>query len=350
MEEEVDGAVTAPEHDNAISADETPTDGAAEKDVRIKARPLSGNAFVAFFQRIGRWWLGVWYGFADRKKKLADLIYKVFFFLVFSIGVTIWQYIVMTFLPYAFESLNNGAWGWPNVAVSAAGGQPYVIFGDANGLGYFIAFELAVFTAQCINFPLQRNITYRSHGNVAWQIMWYFIGWVLVSVFTLALWGIINCFLIYWNCPEAVAGLLKTFITGGVSMIIFFFIFMIIFPDRKKVADGLDKKVARLRASGAPAEKVALYEEKAAAARREAVVAEAEKNAAQAAKLADARAVAYESSVKKIDKLKTKGASESDISAAEEYGKKAYRAAVEAADKRDAAEEEYEMVLNQEEQ
>ena len=178
-----------------------------EEDLRVAIKPLSKNAFAQFFQKPARRFLEWWYGFSDRHQRTADVLQKVVFFLVFSVGVTVWQYIVMTFLPYAFAKYNDGAWGWPNVPVPLAGGQPYMIFGDAQGLGYFIAFEIAVFTAQCINFPLQRNITYRSHGNPFVQAVWYFVGWLLISVFTNALWGICNCFLVHWHVPDAVTGI-----------------------------------------------------------------------------------------------------------------------------------------------
>ncbi|MDE6598034.1 MAG: hypothetical protein K2K60_05300, partial [Clostridia bacterium] len=184
-----------------------------DDDIKNQIPPLSENAFVKFFQKLARGFKGRWYLFADKKPKLSAMLYRIAFFLVFSVGVTIWQYIVMTFLPYAFKSLNNGAAGWPAVEVGSTG-QKYVIFGDGQGWGYFIAFEIAVFTAQCINFPLQRNVTYRSHGNPYLQAMWYFIGWVLVSVFTNALWGIINVYLLHWGCPDAVSGIVKTLITG----------------------------------------------------------------------------------------------------------------------------------------
>ncbi|MDE7305848.1 MAG: hypothetical protein K2N33_00495, partial [Clostridia bacterium] len=170
----------------------------SKEDIKNQIPPFSQNAFVKFFQKLVRAFKGRWYVFADKKPRLSSTLYKIGFFLVFSVGVTIWQYIVMTFLPYAFKSLNSGAAGWPSVEVGSTG-QKYVIFGDGQGWGYFIAFEIAVFTAQCINFPLQRNITYRSHGNVFIQALWYFIGWVLVSVFTNALWGIINVYLLYWG-------------------------------------------------------------------------------------------------------------------------------------------------------
>ncbi len=229
---------------------------AMEEEAKLQPKPLSENAFVAFFQKIARWWLGGWYGFTEKHKKLADLAYKIFFFFVFSMGVTIWQYLVMTFLPYAFAGLAEIEFVWPAVDFKLGGETfTYAIFNEptkylesgavdpCSGLGNFIAFEIAVFTAQCINFPLQRNITFRSHGNPWYQAMWYFIGWVGVSIFTSALWGIVSPFLSYWGWPAAVANLVKTFITGGVSMIIFFFVFLVIFPDVNKMLASKTKKM-----------------------------------------------------------------------------------------------------------
>lgn len=315
-----------------------------QERVLIKAKPLPQNKFAAFFVGLYRKWLGVWYGFADGHKKAADLIYKIAFFFAFSMAVTVWQYIIMTFLPYAFASLNDGVWGWPNTPVGAAGGVPYVLFGDSQGLGYFIAFEIATFTAQCINFPLQRNITYRSHGNVYWQIMWYFIGWVLISVFTSAIWGICNCFMVYWNVPDAISGLLKTILTGGVSMVIFFFIFMIIFPDRKKEAESLEKKLAKAKAHGMDEAKLAELEAKAVAARKTADLALAEKEAAQATSVADAKAVAYEAAIAKHEKLQAKNAPAEEINSAKTFIENSYNAAVEAYAKRDEAVNAYEQL------
>ena len=110
----------------------------------------------------------------------------------------------------------------------------YDQFGNVKiggGLGNFIAFEIAVFTAQCINFPLQRNITFKSHGNPWYQALWYFIRWIAVSIFTSALWGFINMFCIYWDFSNALTVFLKTNVTGLVSMVVFFFVFKIIFSD-----------------------------------------------------------------------------------------------------------------------
>ena len=102
-----------------------------------------------------------------------------------------------------------------------------------GGLGYFISYETGSFLAQCINFPLQRNITFKSKGNLYFQAGWYFIAWVVISL-------ICNGFNNLWMpvvsayAAPAVYNILVTVVTGGVSMVIFFFVFKIIFPEGEK--------------------------------------------------------------------------------------------------------------------
>ena len=301
--------------------------GTVEDELRAQIKPLPENGFLRFFAKIYRRWLERWYAFSDRHEKPAHLLQKVFFFLVFSVGVTGLQYILMTFLPYAFSGLNDGAWGWPNIPVPLAGGQPYMIFGDAQGLGYFIAFEIAVFVAQCINFPLQRNITYRSHGNPFVQAGWYLLGWVLISVFTNALWGICNCFLIFWGVPDAVTGIGKTMLTGLFSLVVFFFIFLIIFPDNKKLAQKARARYEKARAKGTPGEKLSALEQKAVEAERRASISEAERELDKATSQASAAAMRYFALRQKKDEPDEEFADRKD---------KAMKRALEAIEKKDA--------------
>lgn len=323
----------------------------SEEEIRAKLAPspLSSNKFVAFFQKIWRWWQGVWYGFSERHVTLARLIYQVFFFIVFSMGVTIWQYIVMTVLPYAFVALADVAFVWPAVNFTIGGTElTYAIFNEpvvyasdgvtalaTGGLGNFIAYEIAVFTAQCINMPLQRNITFRSHGNPVWQAMWYFIGWVGVSFFTSALWGIVVPFVRdLWGWPAAVYNIIKTVITGGVSMVIFFFIFLIIFPDvnkteksKKKKLDAADAKLAAAKGTDKEAAAQKAYD-KALLAYTIAVENkkryDSEKAISSAKSLAESKINAYNEMVKELAKkndelnaAKDKGTDSEEIELAE---------------------------------
>jgi flagellar motor protein MotB len=230
----------------------------SEKRTALESRYDLGAIIHLFFFNIGQskfcqGYMNWWRKLQISHPGLSKWLYQIFFFIVFSEGVTIWQFLLMLFLPNAFSSLSGTAfvwpqvhlWTWNQVGFDGATDMIWGIFNEPvvykngviqvnGGLGNFIAYEIAVFTAQCINFPLQRNITYKSHGNPWYQAMWYFIGWVLMSLFCNAIWGFINPMLLhsmdYNGGAAALYSLIKTVLTGGISMIIFFFIFRIIFP------------------------------------------------------------------------------------------------------------------------
>ena len=188
-----------------------------------------------------------WEDFEKKHPKLAKWLYQIFYFFVFSMGVTLIQYLFFTFLPQVLgKELAGTEFMWPQIQMELFG-VPFtwsllgynVLYDQTGavmiggGLGYFISYEVGSFVAQCINFPLQRNITFKSHGNPFYQAMWYFFAWIAISL-------ICNGFNNLWMpaaaayVPPAVYNILVTFITGGVSMVIFFFVFKIIFPEGEK--------------------------------------------------------------------------------------------------------------------
>lgn len=180
----------------------------------------------------------------EKHPKAAKLLHQIAYFLVFSVGVTIVQYLIFTFMPGMLGiELAGTEFMWPQVPMKLFGVEytwsllGYNVLYDeygavmiGGGLGYFISYEVGSFIAQCINFPLQRNFTFKSKGNPWYQAMWYFIAWVLISLFC-------NAFNNLWiplaaaYVPTAIYNILVTFVTGGISMVIFFFVFKIIFPE-----------------------------------------------------------------------------------------------------------------------
>ena len=188
----------------------------------------------------------IWKCFEEKHSAIAKWLYQIFYFVIFSMGVTVFQYLVFTFLPGILGiGLAGTEFMWPKVSMNLFGVKftwsllGYNVLRDATGniligggLGYFISYELGSFLAQCINFPLQRNITFKSHGNPVYQAIWYFVAWVVISL-------ICNGFNNLWMpvaaayVAPAVYNMLVTIITGGVSMVIFFFVFKIIFPEGK---------------------------------------------------------------------------------------------------------------------
>lgn len=189
-------------------------------------------------------WMGVWKPFEMKHPKLAKWIYQVGLFFIFSNGVTIFQYIVFTFFPGILGMRLAGVeFMVPRVSMRLFGvefvwsliGTP-VHYGAAGevivggGLGYTVSYWLGTFLAQCINFPLQRNYTFKSHGNPLYQAMWYFIAWIALSLICNGLNNLWMPVAAAYVSP-AVYNILVTMITGGVSMVIFFFVFKIIFPE-----------------------------------------------------------------------------------------------------------------------
>lgn len=124
---------------------------------------------------------------------------------------------------------------WPGIPMELFGASfTFNVLGYSaadGGMAYFIAYLIATFTAQCINFPLQRNITFRSSGSVLPQIAGYFFGWVGVTL-------VVNSINSIWvgvagtiGIPDFVYNIITTVLTGGVSMVIFFIVNKKIFPE-----------------------------------------------------------------------------------------------------------------------
>lgn len=181
-------------------------------------------------EKIKAWWND----FSEKYPKISKWVREGGMFYLFSNLVTVWQYVLLQFLPGLFSQYANIGWGWPNIELTLFD-QTFTwnVIGygaEEGGLAYLIAFLIATFTAQCINFPLQRNITFRSHGNPWWQGMWYFVAWVVVTFVV----NSINCI---WVAvaktlvPDFIYNIVTIVMTGGISMVIYFFVFKIIFPE-----------------------------------------------------------------------------------------------------------------------
>ena len=164
------------------------------------------------------WCLGVWGGFAERNPKAAKWVREGGLFVIVSNLITVFKYILLQFLPAAFASLPLVDFGWPGIDVT--------LF----GLPYFCAYIIAMFVGECINFPLQRNIVFRSKGNVGYQGLWYLIAFCIITCIV----NSVNC---VWVAvaglfvPDFIYNIGTTVLNGGISMVIFFFVNKIIFPE-----------------------------------------------------------------------------------------------------------------------
>lgn len=185
-----------------------------------------------------------WNRFAERNPKASKWMREGGLFFLFSNAVTLVQYVVYAFLPNLLGTeLAGMAWSWPAIPMKLFGisftwnAIGYDVLYDAagnvligGGVGYLIAMLVGSFLAQVINFPLQRNITFRSKGNPWYQGFWYFIAWCVITLIV----NSINC---VWVAvasqllPNWLYSVGTTVLMGGISMVIFFFVFKIIFPE-----------------------------------------------------------------------------------------------------------------------
>ena len=178
--------------------------------------------------------------FAQKHPKAAEWIRKGGLFLIFSWVVTALKAVMLMFLPALFHGVVGDAeWLFPGIPVELFGvGFKLSIIGNAletgadgaylvnSGLAFTLANLTAIFFGECINFPLQRNVTFKSHGSLAPQIGLHLLA-------TIAVFLVMNLFTCVWNpvtvalisneaVRNTVSSIVITVVTGGVAMVIIF--------------------------------------------------------------------------------------------------------------------------------
>lgn len=182
----------------------------------------------------------MWENFKAKHPSAAKWLLTGGLFLIFSYVVTFIKLLLLMFLPDLFKALvGQVEWLWPNIPVTVFGVELNLsILGnaletDANGLVTGgLAFTLANLTTivigECINFPLQRNVTFKSHGPVVPQA-------IMHGIATIAVFLVMNLFTCIWNpvtnalianaaLRNTLQSIVTTVVTGGVAMVIIFFV------------------------------------------------------------------------------------------------------------------------------
>lgn len=192
-----------------------------------------------------------WNGFCEKHPKLAEWVRKGGLFLLFSYFVTFLKALLLMFLPDLFRSMvGNAEWLWPNIPVSLFGVDfNLAIIGNAleevngvitGGLAFTLANLVTICFGECVNFPLQRNVTFKSHGPLGIQIAAH-------GIATIGVFLVMNLFTCVWNpVTNALIGnaalrntlqsIVTAVVTGGVAMVIIFAV------DNKIFARGFGKK------------------------------------------------------------------------------------------------------------
>lgn len=176
----------------------------------------------------------VWEKFEAKNPKAAKWIREGGLFVIISNLITVFKYVILQFLPKMFTSLPLVDFGFPGINLTMFGKtfRWYIIgYGaDQGGLPYFCAYMIAMFIGEVINFFLQRNVTFRSKGNIAIQGLWYLIAFCIVTCVV----NSINCIWVAvasMLVPDFIYNIGTTILNGGVSMVIFFFVNKMIFPE-----------------------------------------------------------------------------------------------------------------------
>ena len=181
----------------------------------------------------------LWANFAEKHPSLSVWVREGGFFIIISNLITIFKYLILTFLPAAFAFMGNRDFGFPGIDLTLFGVEfKWYIIGygaDQGGISYFTAYMIAMFIGEVINFFMQRKYTYRSNGNILFQGAWYLLAFCVVTCVV----NSINCI---WVAVASnfVSGWLYNIVTtvlnGGVSMVVFFFVNKIVFKDTKNDA------------------------------------------------------------------------------------------------------------------
>ncbi len=183
-----------------------------------------------------------WLGFANKHPKLSVWVREGGLFILVSNLITIFKYLILTFLPAAFAFMGSRDFGFPGTEITLFGKtfKWYIIgYGaDQGGVSYFTAYMVAMVIGEVINFFIQRKYVFRSNGNIAYQGMWYFLAFCLVTCIV----NSINC---VWIAVASsfvsgfIYNIVTTVLNGGVSMVVFFIVNKIVFNDGNKQEENI---------------------------------------------------------------------------------------------------------------
>ena len=142
----------------------------------------------------------LWLGFAEKHPGASKWIREGGLFVIVSNLITVLKYFMLLFLPLAFAGLPKVDFGFPGIDITL------------------------------FNFPIQRSFVFRSKGNIWYQGMWYLIAFCIVTCIV----NSINCIWVAvagMFVPDWLYNIGTTVLNGGVSMVVFFFVNKIIFPE-----------------------------------------------------------------------------------------------------------------------
>ena len=186
--------------------------------------------------------MGFWNSFAEKHPGAAKWIREGGLFVIVSNVITVLKMICLWVLPLAFAFLGTKEFGFPGIDLEIFGVEFkwYIIgYSEAEGgLAYFTAYMISMFAFEVLNFFIQRKYVFRSNGNIAYQGMWYLLAFCLITCIV----NSINCYWMALIQSDLIEAIGTTFVNGGVSMVVMFFVNKLIFPEGE--ASKRNKKAA----------------------------------------------------------------------------------------------------------
>ena len=96
-----------------------------------------------------------WNDFMEKHPKAAQWIREGGLFVIVSNLITVFKYLLLTFLPAAFAFLGDRSFGWPGIPLTIAGETfDWNILGydqAHGGIAYFTAYMIAMVIGECID-------------------------------------------------------------------------------------------------------------------------------------------------------------------------------------------------------
>ena len=173
---------------------------------------------------------------AENNPKVAQWVREGGLFVLVSNVITVFKYMLLTFLPAAFAYLGTRDFGFPGIDLNLFGIEfKWYIIGygaEQGGIAYFTAYMIAMVIGEVINFFIQRSWVFRSKGNILYQGMWYLLAFCIVTCVV----NSINCI---WVAvaghfvPNWLYNIGTTVLNGGISMVVFFVVNKIVLSDSK---------------------------------------------------------------------------------------------------------------------
>jgi hypothetical protein len=185
----------------------------------------------------------IWIKFKAKHPEIAR------FFTFFMVGnvVTLLQILLMPIFKAIFNMTSLADIGFQAGRMGTNfDGSAYFMFnyaagslsaGGGGGLAYFLAVQTTLAVAQVINFFGQRNITFKSNGNIWWAAMWYVLTYVVITLLAAALQGLYKApvyglFIDKWGLGgkgETMADVVTMLITCAISFWVYYPVLKIIF-------------------------------------------------------------------------------------------------------------------------